>query len=249
MLLIFDMCSDYMVPNMESLLEQEVATPETTEEPQGSLDAHTVSQDMTVLVGPILEENIPDEQSKLFFRYVRYGDQQAFHVLERECRDAALYRALRLVPDPQQAQDVVQECWIRALEHSGAFDFSKRFMPWFVFIIANYSLDLLRKRKRQKFSISREADNATDLSIGAIAIAQDSLEEHLQEEEVQQCLSEIHDETDRKLAFAMMHNESFKDFAIQTGRNEATVRWRGERVRHKLLSILHRRGWSVPVQL
>lgn len=36
MLLIFDMCSDYMVPNMESLLEQEVATPETTEEPQGS---------------------------------------------------------------------------------------------------------------------------------------------------------------------------------------------------------------------
>jgi RNA polymerase sigma-70 factor (ECF subfamily) len=77
----------------------------------------------------------------------RKGDQQAFRVLvERHSR--ALFRlAFRMTGNEQDAEDLVQETFLRAYKQLGNFDSRSAFGTWLYRIATNCSLDLLRRRK------------------------------------------------------------------------------------------------------
>src|SRR3954466_5724948 len=77
----------------------------------------------------------------------RKGDQQAFRVLvERHSR--ALFRlAFRMTGNEQDAEDLVQETFLRAYKQLANFDSRSAFGTWLYRIATNCSLDLLRRRK------------------------------------------------------------------------------------------------------
>jgi RNA polymerase sigma-70 factor (ECF subfamily) len=77
------------------------------------------------------------------------GDSAAFRVLvERHSRN--LFRlAYRMTGNQQDAEDVVQESWLRAYRQLGKFDQRASFGTWLYRIAANCSLDLIRARKRR----------------------------------------------------------------------------------------------------
>src|ERR1700687_5224328 len=79
----------------------------------------------------------------------RQGDSEAFRVLvERHSR--SLFRlAFRMTGNPQDAEDVVQESFLRAYKQLGKFDERASFGTWLYRIAMNYSLDLVRARKRR----------------------------------------------------------------------------------------------------
>ncbi len=79
----------------------------------------------------------------------RSGDSDAFRVLvERHSR--ALFRlAFRMTGNQQDAEDVVQESFLRAFKQLGRFDQRASFGTWLYRIAANCSLDLVRARKRR----------------------------------------------------------------------------------------------------
>jgi len=79
----------------------------------------------------------------------RTGDQEAYRVLvERHSR--SLFRlAFRMTGNEQDAEDVVQESFLRAYRQLGKFDERASFGTWLYRIAANYSLDLVRARKRR----------------------------------------------------------------------------------------------------
>jgi RNA polymerase sigma-70 factor (ECF subfamily) len=79
---------------------------------------------------------------------VRTGDRDAFRLLvERHSR--GLFRlAYRMVGNDQDAEDVVQESFLRAYKQLHQFDRDASFYTWLYRIAANYSLDLIRVRKR-----------------------------------------------------------------------------------------------------
>jgi RNA polymerase sigma-70 factor (ECF subfamily) len=78
----------------------------------------------------------------------RAGDRDAFRALvERHSR--SLFRlAYRMTGHEQDAEDVVQETFLRAYNHLSKFDGRASFGSWLYRIAANSSLDLLRSRKR-----------------------------------------------------------------------------------------------------
>jgi RNA polymerase sigma-70 factor, ECF subfamily len=78
----------------------------------------------------------------------RAGDRDAFRALvERHSR--SLFRlAYRMTGHEQDAEDVVQETFLRAYNHLSQFDGRASFGSWLYRIAANSSLDLLRFRKR-----------------------------------------------------------------------------------------------------
>lgn len=86
----------------------------------------------------------------------RSGDADAFRVLvERHSR--VLFRlAYRMTGNQQDAEDVVQESFLRAYRQLGKFDERASFGTWLYRIVTNCSLDLVRARKR------RAAQQATD---------------------------------------------------------------------------------------
>src|SRR3984893_8990766 len=79
----------------------------------------------------------------------RQGDSEAFRVLvERHSR--SLFRlAFRMTGNEQDAEDVVQESFLRAYRQLAKFDERASFGTWLYRIAVNCSLDLVRSRKRR----------------------------------------------------------------------------------------------------
>jgi len=79
----------------------------------------------------------------------RAGDNDAFRVLvERHSRP--LFRlAYRMTGNQQDAEDVVQDSFLRAYKQLARFDERASFGTWLYRIAVNCSLDLVRSRKRR----------------------------------------------------------------------------------------------------
>src|SRR4029077_1528779 len=79
----------------------------------------------------------------------RSGDTDAFRILvDRHSR--SLFRlAYRMTGNQQDAEDVVQESFLRAYKQIGKFDERASFGTWLYRIAMNCSLDLVRARKRR----------------------------------------------------------------------------------------------------
>src|SRR5882724_1742134 len=84
-----------------------------------------------------------------FVSKARSGDADAYRVLvERHSR--ALFRlAFRMTGNEEDAEDVVQESFLRAYRQLSKFDERASFGTWLYRIAMNCSLDLVRARKRR----------------------------------------------------------------------------------------------------
>lgn len=80
----------------------------------------------------------------------REGDSDAFRALmERHSR--AVYRlAHRMTGSPQDAEDVVQETFLRAYRQLSRFESRANFSTWLHRIAVNCSIDLIRSRRHQE---------------------------------------------------------------------------------------------------
>jgi RNA polymerase sigma-70 factor (ECF subfamily) len=88
----------------------------------------------------------------------RDGDSEAFRALvERHSR--AIYRlAHRMTGNPSDAEDVVQETFLKAYKQLGRFESRANFGTWLHRIAVNCSIDLIRSRPRRE-----SAHDTTDL--------------------------------------------------------------------------------------
>jgi RNA polymerase sigma-70 factor (ECF subfamily) len=97
-----------------------------------------------------------------FVAKARSGDSDAFRVLtERHGR--SLFRlAFRMTGNEQDAEDVVQESFLRAYRQLGKFDERASFGTWLYRIAANCSLDLVRSKKRRSEHIAHTDPDMED---------------------------------------------------------------------------------------
>ena len=99
-----------------------------------------------------------------FVAKARLGDADAFRVLvERHSR--ALFRlAYRMTCNESDAEDVVQESFLRAYRQLGRFDERASFGTWLYRIATNCALDLVRSKKRRSEQMA-PADADSDSSM------------------------------------------------------------------------------------
>lgn len=86
------------------------------------------------------------------------GDDASLGILvDRYLPDAYRF-ALKLTGDPQSAEDVVQDSFIKTWKHIRSFIPGKSFKAWLFSIVRNTAIDLLRKKKDVAFSQYEHAD-------------------------------------------------------------------------------------------
>ena len=79
---------------------------------------------------------------------VRCGETALFEVLMRR-HNQRLYRAARsILGDDSEAEDVMQDAYVRSFQHLDQFDGRARFSTWLTRIAVNEALARLRKRQR-----------------------------------------------------------------------------------------------------
>ena len=93
------------------------------------------------------------------------GDQQAVAVLYERTNRKAYYLALQLVKDQDQAQDILQDAYLKVFTNLGMLQQPENFQGWLDTIVINKSKDYLKKKKPVLFSqmaAKEEADSEPD---------------------------------------------------------------------------------------
>lgn len=78
------------------------------------------------------------------------GDSDAFRLLVEQHSRAVFRLAFRMTGNEQDAEDVVQETFLRAYRQLNKYEARSSFSTWLYRIASNYSLDLIRMRKRHE---------------------------------------------------------------------------------------------------
>src|SRR5947208_3224756 len=77
----------------------------------------------------------------------RQGDSEAFRVLVEQHSRSVFRLAFRMIGNEQDAEDVVQESFLRAYRQLGRFESRANFGTWLYRIAANCAVDMMRARQ------------------------------------------------------------------------------------------------------
>jgi RNA polymerase sigma-70 factor (ECF subfamily) len=103
------------------------------------------------------------------------GETGAYAELVRRYRRAALARALAILGEPSEAEDVAQESFVQAYDQLGTCRDPARFGAWFLAIVHRASLNRHRSIRRRRsvplepdLEDSRQADPAVSVERGDV---------------------------------------------------------------------------------
>ena len=129
---------------------------------------------------------------------VRAGDRDAFRVLVDRYSRAVFRLGFRMTGNEQDAEDVVQEAFLRAFRQLNRYESRSSFSTWLYRIAANYSLDLIRAR--------RSSDSVEDVTLTEPAAGPERLFESVQvQETLDTALASLTQQ--ERTAFVLRHYE------------------------------------------
>jgi RNA polymerase sigma-70 factor, ECF subfamily len=130
---------------------------------------------------------IPDETAIVL--QAREGDTKAFAELVRRYEAKIFRLALHITQNREDAEDVLQETFLKAYEHLEQFQGNSKFYTWIVRIAVNQALMKLRKRKTDKsVSLDETIDTGEDTVVREIAAWDENPEQRYSREEVKEVL-------------------------------------------------------------
>ena len=128
--------------------------------PAGPFRHHTYGQGPLSLSTP--KHNLPsavvkDDEAQLVAA-AKSGDQSAFEELVNRY-ERRIYRvALHITQNPSEAEDAMQDAFVKAYQHLGDFQGDSRFYTWLVRITVNEALMRLRRRRPNVFSLDEPVE-------------------------------------------------------------------------------------------
>ncbi len=120
----------------------------------------------------------------------RLGDAKAFSELLRRYEGKIFRLALHITQNREDAEDVLQEAFLKAYEHLNQFQGQSKFYTWIVRIAVNQALMKLRKRKTDRsVSLDETIDTGEDTVAREIAAWDENPEQQYSREEINEILS------------------------------------------------------------
>ncbi len=125
----------------------------------------------------------------------RRGDTDALTGLLRRYEGKIFRLALHITQNREDAEDVLQETFLKAFEHLDQFQGNSKFYTWIVRIAVNQALMKLRKRKSDRaVSLDEQLDTGEDTVAREIAAWDENPEQRYSREELNQILTSAVDD-------------------------------------------------------
>lgn len=167
---------------------------------------------------------------------VQQGDSRAFDILVRRYLPRARLVARRLMQDPDDADDLVQDAFLRALEKIASFDIARAFEPWFTRLLVNLGLDLRRKQK-----VRRTEAYDPELVPGA-ARTDAEVERGELSDSLNRALARLPDRQRLIVCLFEIDGHSTEEVANMLEVSQVTIRWHLHQARRTLREAL--KGWA-----
>ena len=119
------------------------------------------------------------------------GDNEAFAGLVERYQNRIYRLAKNITQNNEDAEDVLQEAFLKAYSHLDTFQRNAKFYTWIVRIAVNEALMKLRKRKSDRtVPLDEPVDTGEETVNREIAVWDDNPEQRYSHEEMQQILNE-----------------------------------------------------------
>lgn len=124
----------------------------------------------------------------------RTGDAKAFSDLVDKYERKIFRLAQHITQNREDAEDVLQETFLKAYEHLDQFQGNSKFYTWIVRIAVNQALMKLRKRKADRtVSMDEGIDTGEDIVVREIAAWDEDPEQRYSRDEINDILSQAVD--------------------------------------------------------
>ncbi len=187
----------------------------------------------------VAERTIPDEA---LVRQFQEGSEGAFNVLVGRYKDRLINFAYRFLGDYDEADDVVQETFIRVYYHKDAFRPVARFSTWLYTIATNLARTQLRRRKRHAiFSLGRKGRDRDEKDFDLLDTrnAPDEMaDQSLRHRAIQKALDAMNPKFREAVILCDLQELTYEEICEITGLNIGTVKSRLNRGRAELKALL-----------
>ena len=185
-----------------------------------------------------------DSDEALMVRY-REGEVRAFEVLLTRHRKPVYNFILRFVLDPAQAEDLLQETFLRVIKGTESYERQAKFTTWLYTIARNLCVDASRRGKHRKAAsldapLDDEEGSATLLdrvSDGKGQVDRQVIGKQLGER-IQQAIDSLGEEQREVFVLRELMDLPFKEIAEIVGCPENTVKSRMRYALEKLREAL-----------
>jgi RNA polymerase sigma-70 factor (ECF subfamily) len=191
-----------------------------------------------------LPSQVVKEDEPALVAAAKAGDLTAFETLVGRY-DRKIFRLTQnITQNKEDAEDAMQEAFLKAFEHLGEFQGNSRFYTWLVRIAVNQALMKLRRRRPNHFSIDEEVDTGEDMIPREIEDWGPSPEDRYEQTELGGILNNVIGELDPsfRIVFQLRDIEelSTEETAEALGLSVPAVKSRLLRARLKLRQKLNR---------
>ncbi len=175
-------------------------------------------------------------------RRVLEGDADAFGAIVDEYQKNVYNLALRMTGNPEDAQDMSQEAFIKAFNSLASFRGDSKLSVWLYRIVSNVCLDFLRSRKRRQ-TVSLNMDDGeggtSELEIPDLsAMPEEELNRRLTREAVRKGLLSLPEDQREILLLREIEGLSYDEISQALGLEAGTVKSRILRARKRLCAQL-----------
>jgi RNA polymerase sigma-70 factor (ECF subfamily) len=210
-----------------------------------SLDIHSVSAPK---LDPLESRQLPSQVVKddepVLVAAAKAGDINAFETLVGRYERKIFRLAQNITQNREDAEDTMQEAFLKAFEHLKEFQGNSRFYTWLVRIAVNQALMKLRKRRPNQVSLDEEVDTGEDSIPREVEDWGPSPEERYKQSELHEILASVIGDLDPsfRIVFQLRDIEelSTEETAEALGLSVPAVKSRLLRARLKLRQKLNR---------
>ena len=177
---------------------------------------------------------------RLFIRYAR-GEADAFQILMERYAIRLVRFCRGYLTNPEEAEDVVQETFLRAIRSAGTYRTTARFSTWIYTIARNLCLDRLKVARRRAELWAAHRAEAVPEAVAAQE-APPPAPEGMDSERVKEALERLSPAERETIRLTFWSDWSTHRIASLQGCSETTVRVRRHHALRKLRSRLGLEG-------
>ena len=183
-------------------------------------------------------EICPEKSDDELILLVQGGDQRSFDALVKRYQRRIYFLALRMARDPDAADDLAQETFVKAYFAIGSFTVGRRFYTWLYRICMNLSINYLNKSKH---ALPASRFDEEDEVLEREAPGPDAVDELISKEKtarIEAAIEALSPKYKSVLVLRVYEDMSYEDIAGTLGISVGTVMSRLFRARQKLLEAL-----------
>jgi RNA polymerase sigma-70 factor (ECF subfamily) len=178
------------------------------------------------------------ETDKYYIGQVLYGKINAFsHLVDRH-KDRAYNLAFRICGNPEEAEEVAQDAFLKAFRSLKSFRMKSSFATWLYRIVYNTAISLVRNRRRGVLSLEEFPADAVDF-LGINKNEDDAVEDY-RNSLVNFALQKINDEERGLITLYYYNDLDIGEISKITGINKSNIKVKLFRARQKMAEIIRK---------